>query len=110
MGLKKANHKINGYEYPQAYAVFNGEIKKIGSQYRASFNIHATRDLAINEKPIETKSVIFEWDRKSDIVATAYAKGKEQMTVKRLNIETQEMEEVLVDGPFTGWTDDIVEE
>ena len=109
MGLKTKNYKINGYEYPEVYAVFNGNIKKLGNDYQVSFNIHASRELALTNKPIEEKHIRFQWDRHSDIVQQAYAEGKKQKTVKKWNEETQQFEDALVDGMFTAWEDDIVE-
>lgn len=100
MGLKNKNYKINGYEYPEVYAVFNGSIKKIGNDYVVGFNVHVTRELALNEQPLEVKNVrVTNWDRKSDIVACAYQKGKEQIKIG--NWQPQ-------NGVFTGWQDDIV--
>lgn len=109
MGLKTKNYVINGYEYPEVYAVFNGNIKKLGNDYQVSFNIHVTRELALTNKPIEEKHIRVQWDRHSDIVQAAYEEGKKQVPVKRWNDENQELEEVLADGVFTGWQDDIVE-
>lgn len=100
MGLKNKNYTINGYEYPEVYAVFNGNVRKLGVEYIVGFNIHATRELALNEKPLEVKEVrLRDWDRNSDIVAYAYQKGKEQIKIG--NWKPQ-------DGVFTGWQDDIL--
>ena len=75
MGLKNTNYEINGYIYPEVYAAFNGEIKKLGNDLVAAFNVHASRELALTEKPIEVKKVrMSDWDRKTDIVAYAYQK------------------------------------
>lgn len=109
MGLKTKNYKINGYEYPEVYAVFNGNIKKLGNDYQVSFNIHATRELALMNKPLEEKHIRVQWNRHSDIVQQAYAEGKEQKMVKKWNEETQQFEDALVDNIFTGWEDDIVQ-
>lgn len=109
MGLKAKNYKINGYEYPEVYAVFNGNIKKLGNDYQVSFNIHATRELALTNKPLEEKHIRVQWDRHSDIVQLAYAEGKKQVTVQKWNEEKRVFEETLADGIFTAWEDDIVE-
>ena len=108
MGLKKANHTINGYTYPEAYAVFNGEIKKFGNVHEVYFNVHASRELALTQPPLEVKKVRIEnWDRQSNLVALAYAQGKEQREIKRLNPALEEIETVIVNNTFTGWEDDI---
>ena len=109
MGLKAKNYVINGYEYPEVYAVFNGNIKKLGNDYQVSFNIHATRELALTSKPLEEKHIRVQWDRHSDIVQMAYAEGKKQKIVQKWNDEKQDFEDALVDGIFTAWEDDIVE-
>ena len=104
MGLKNTNYKINGYEYPTVYAVFNGEIKKLGSILEVGFNVHGTRELALTQKPLEIKKVrITDWDRKTDIVAYAYQKGKE-----KIKYENNEKKVVEVNNVFTGWQDDLV--
>lgn len=100
MGLKNKNYKINGYEYPEVYAVFNGNITKKDDTFEVEFNIHATRELALNEKPLKVVKVRFnDWDRKTDIVAYAYQKGKEQIKIDNWNPQ---------DNVFTGWKDDII--
>lgn len=109
MGLKNKNYKINGYEYPEVYAVFNGEIRKLGNAFEVGFNVHATRELALKEKPLEVKKVILtDWDRKTDIVAYAYQKGKELVEHSQFNRETKKIETVHRNGVFTGWQNDLV--
>ena len=109
MGLKNRNYKIKGYEYPEVYAVFNGEIRKLGNDYIVGFNIHGTRELALSQQPLEVKKVrLTDWDRKSDIVACAYQKGKELIETTRFNYEKGAKETVMVNGVFTGWQDDIL--
>lgn len=110
MGLKNTNYRINGYSYPEVYAVFNGEIRKLGNTFEVGFNVHATRELALKEKPLEVKKVrLIDWDRKSDIVAYAYQKGKEKIKFEQPNYATGELEIVERNGVFTGWKDDIIE-
>lgn len=102
MGLKNINYKINGYEYPEVYAIFNGEIKKLGDDYIVGFNVHASRELALTQAPLEVKHVrVKDWDRKSNLIAYAYQKGKETI-VDTFDVTT------LIDGPFTGWYDDVI--
>lgn len=108
MGLINKNYKINGYEYPTVYAVFNGEIKKLGNDLEVSFNIHGTRELALTEKPLEVKKVrLKDWDRKTDIVAYAYQKGKEKIPYETFDDEGKSIVKEM-DNVFTGWEDDIV--
>jgi hypothetical protein len=109
MGLKNTNYKINGYEYPEVYAVFNGEIRKLGNDYVVAFNVHGTRELALKEQPLEVKKVrLTDWDRKSDIVAYAYQKGKELVETIDYDYENGKEKTVMRNGVFTGWQDDIL--
>lgn len=107
MGLKAKNYVINGYEYPEVYAVFNGNIKKLGNDYQVSFNIHATRELALTNKPLQEKHIRVQWDRHSDIVQLAYEQGKKPKLIQKWNDEKKMLENVFVDGVFTNWEDDI---
>ena len=109
MGLKNKNYKINGYEYPEVYAVFNGEIRKLGNDYVVAFNVHATRELALSQQPLEVKKVrLTDWNRKSDIVAYAYQKGKELVETFDYDYENGKEKTVMRKGVFTGWQDDIL--
>lgn len=108
MGLKTSNYEINGYVYPEVYAVFNGKVSKGGSMHLVGFNIHATRELALTKAPLKTVNVtIKDWDRKTDLIALAYKQGKEPLKDWHYNKEGMP-EEILVDNVFTGWDDDIV--
>lgn len=110
MGLKNKNYTINGYEYPEVYAVFNGEIKKYGDEYEAGFNIHATRELALNNKPLEVKKIrVQDWDRKSDIVVAAYAAAKGFYIYEEPDYENGGMKEIKIPNALNGWEDDIAE-
>ena len=109
MGLKNTNYKINGFTYNEVYAVFNGSIKKFGNEYMVGFNVHATRELALKEQPLQVLQVrLNDWDRKTDIVAYAYQKGKQMIKTKQYNHITDKVEDVYTDNVFTGWEDDIV--
>ena len=109
MGLKTNNYTINGYDYPEVYAVFNGEIRKFGNDFEVGFNIHASRELALSQPPLKVVKVrVSDWDRKSDLVAVAYQKGKEKIERMGINPETGEYGPVLVKNVFTDWEDDIV--
>ena len=108
MGLKNYNYKINGYEYPTVVAVFNGDVKKLGNDLEVGFNIHATRELALTERPLQIKKVrIGDWDRRCDLISYAYQKSKERIKIETYN-EKGEVEIVEVDNVFTGWLDDRV--
>ena len=107
MGLKNTNYEINGYVYPEVYAVFNGKVSKGGDTYLVGFNIHATRELALKNAPLKTVNVaVRDWDRKTDLIALAYQKGKEPLKDWHYNKEGMP-EEVFIDNVFTGWEDDI---
>ena len=110
MGLKTTNYEVKklGITLPEAYAVIGKiEMSDRGSGY-AEMYIQATRENALNLQPIETKRVDFFWDRKSDIAETIYAAAKVEKTSRRINRETRQMEEVLIDTMFSGWDDDII--
>ena len=111
MGLKTTNYinKNTGYIYPEAYAVFNGSIRKICDYYEVGFNINGSRELALNNAPIATVRVkVEDWDRKQDLVSLAYRVGKGMKTVadfENLSIPNATKE---VPNVFYGWEDDIV--
>lgn len=109
MGLKNTNYTIKGYTYPEVYAVFNGEIRKIGGELEVAFNIHANRELALGNQPLEVKRVrVKNWDRKEDLIALAYHTGKQQLEVPLIDRETGEETIKLVNNVFTGWDNDII--
>lgn len=102
MGLKNTNCIIKGNTYKEVYAVFNGEIQKLGNDHIVSFNIQTTRDLALNNQPLEIKKVrIKDWDRKTDLIALAYKTAKKELFIARELPETDE-------NVSTGWEDDII--
>ena len=108
MGLKNTNYTIKGYTYPEVYAAFNGEIRKIGGELEVAFNIHANRELALGNQPLEVKRVrIKNWDRKEDLVVFAYHASKEQIEISVIDTETGEEKTELIDNVFTNWEDDI---
>jgi hypothetical protein len=107
MGLKNTNYTIKGYAYPEVYAAFNGEIRKIGNDLEVAFNIHANRELALSNQPLEVKRVrVKDWDRKEDLIALAYHTGKAQKEITVWDAETHKEKIELVDNVFTGWEDD----
>jgi hypothetical protein len=107
MGLKNKNYEINGYFYPEVYAVFNGKVTKSGNSFVVGFDIHASRDLALTHQPLKSVNVVVaDWDRKTDLIALAYQKGKEQL--KDWEYDANGRPKVIViDNVFTGWEDDI---
>lgn len=110
MGLKTKNYEVKklGITLPDAYArIGKIEMSDNGSGY-TEMHIQATRENALNLQPIETKRVDFFWDRKADIAETIYAAAKVEKTFRRMNRETRQMEEVVIDTMFKDWEDDIV--
>lgn len=109
MGLKTTNYKVKtGDVLENAYAIFS-DIKKIGQTFEATFSIYRERSAFNKTAPYEEKKVRFIWDRKSDLVKTAYEKSKEPIKVERFDQEKNENITVVVNGIFTGWEDDISE-
>lgn len=105
MGLKNTNCIIKGNKYNEIYAVFNGDIQRLGNDFVVSFNIQTSRELALNGSPLEVRKVrIKDWDRKTDIVALAYKIAKEELYIAREYPETFDFIEPL----DLGWQDDIV--
>ncbi len=111
MGLKNTNYKIGHNTYDTVYAVFNGNIKKLGNEYVVGFNIDTKREFALSDEPLVKKEVkvkVEDWDRKTDLVALAYQKGKEKVKHTYYDPITHEEKEVFIDGVFTGWVDDDI--
>lgn len=112
MGLKTTNYEVKAKRHvlPEAYAVIGKvEIDEYGSGY-AIMHIQATRENALGAEPFETKRVDFFWDRKQDIAEAIYEAAKQAKIMRKLNIETRKMEEVVIDPMFSDWKDDIVVE
>ena len=107
MGLKKSNVTINGYTYPQLYAVFNGEVKKLGKDYQVGFNLNKDRETALNQAVAVKKVIVKDWDRKTDLIAVAYQQGKMPIETT-VTEENGEEKTIFQDNVFTGWLDDIV--
>lgn len=109
MGFKKENYEVKsmGITLPQAYAVIR-EMTIKPRYCKATFAIHSTRDLALNEQvtPIETVVLRVPNDR-TDPFLTAYAKAKEVSYIVEKDPETEEETQVEIKGPFAGWEDDI---
>ena len=107
MGLKKSNVTIKGYFYPEVYAVFNGEIEKIGNNHIVYFNLNGNREAALVEGFAVEKVTVKNWDRKSDLVATAYQQGKEPIIIE-IELEDGTKQTVMKNNVFTGWEDDKI--
>ena len=107
MGLKKSNVTIKGYNYPEVYAVFNGEIEKVGNNHIVHFNLNGNREIALVEGFAIEKVIVKNWDRKSDLVATAYQQGKEPI-ITEIELEDGTKQTIVTNNVFTGWEDDKV--
>jgi hypothetical protein len=106
MGLVKKNGTIKGNTFNEIYDVFNGKIKRFGDELVVSFNINTSRELALKEA-LEVKEVrVRDWNRKTDLVAYAYKKGKEKISYETYD-ETGNLIIKEMDNVFTGWDDDI---
>lgn len=112
MGLKTTNYEVKSMKetLDTAYAYIRKiRVDEYGNGI-ATIAVHRTRELAQDPAvtPYELKEIHFKCDRNANDRATAYAKAKEQREVERFNMETKQMETVLVDAPFYGWENDIV--
>lgn len=107
MGLVKYNYEVKGLgiTLPMAYAMVKN-LNVLGDTATAEFYIQASRDNAINLKPLEIKRLRFKVDRNTNPYETAYIESKKLVEVERYNPQTNETEKMLVDGIFTGWGDD----
>ena len=109
MGLVKHNYEVKGLgiTLPTAYAMVKN-LNVLGDTAVAEFHIQASRDNAINLRPLEVKKFRFKVDRNTNPYETAYIESKKQVEVERYNPQTNETDKTLVDGIFTGWEDDKV--
>ena len=115
MGLKTTNYEIKktGITLPQAYAI----VKDLTVKGTSGFAIIAVQSSRENcEKVVKGKMqaleevrIDFTVNRDTNDRATAYEKAKGQREVRQWNEETQQAETVLVNEPFYGWDNDIVE-
>ena len=82
--LKTTNYK----NMPIAYAIIDKMYvnkNKVG----VIFGIYESREQSQQYNSVETKSISFDWDRKSDIATMAYINAKQEK------------------APFYGWLDDF---
>lgn len=91
MGLKTTNYEVKemGQTLPTAYALLDS-INQQKNSVLATFGIYTSRENASKYKPIETRSIHFTWDRKSNLAEQAYSLAKGE------------------NGVFSGWLDDFV--
>lgn len=88
MGLKTTNYQLSNFDtvLPTAYAIID-EIIVERNSVSVTFGIYASRQKASNYKPLETKTVHFVWDRKSDIAVMAYEMAKGQTIIECENLK-----------------------
>jgi hypothetical protein len=111
MGLKKTNFVSNstGQSLPTAYAVLKNLIIEKDDNVRAIFAIQTSRENATRYKPIDTATIWFKWDRKTDPAKMAYEFAKtETKLVEDIDGETGLAVSRVVLGTLYGWEDDIV--
>lgn len=116
MGLKTTNYEVKrkGITLPEAYAI----VKDLTVRGKSGFAIIAVQSSRDNcEKVVngelealEEVRIDFTVNRDANNRATAYEQAKSQRAVTRWNMETQQLETVLVNEPFYGWDNDIVTE
>lgn len=106
MGFRTLKYEINGFVYPEVYAIYETVDTKTQPAI-ASFKIHTTRENALYREPLERKYVRFDWDRNSDLVAAAYEAGKTK-TIDIIDPTTGKIIGTQIQkGVFDGWVDSI---
>lgn len=112
MGLKTTNYEVHslGITLPYAYAKICEMRLRKDNTVDVVFVVQTTRDNAVSLAPIETRSVHFVWDRKSDLAETAYSEAKKRVEYKSFDHSTGKEVTLYNDAPFYGWEDDIVTE
>lgn len=89
--LKTTNYKtMNTNEtMPVAYAIID-KMYLTKNTVSVVFGIYASREEAMKFQAVETKTIRFKWDRKTNIATQAYITAKNNC------------------GIFAGWEDDII--
>ena len=112
--LKTNNYKIkdNGLELFTAYAGIT-EIQINGVNGFARISVHNSRETVtlVRErklKALEEVILTFRADYTKHIPQEIYKLAKSQVTLQRLNEETQQVETITESYPFYGWEDDTV--
>ena len=112
MGLKTENYynKDTDQLLPVAYASIGDlVVNRYTNAARAVFLIQATRENSLTKKPLDEVTIYFTWDRKSNLVKTAYELAKTQtFVVETPNEITGETIATVKLGKLYGWQDDIV--
>ena len=108
MGLKKSNYEVKslGITLPEAYAYVR-DITINGTSGAATIVVQASRDMAINKKPLEERNISFTVNREENPYVTAYRVAK-KYTTSIYNKELLKLEQKEVDGYFADWSDDIL--
>lgn len=103
MGLKTTNYttKSTNVFLDKAYALLRNLIIEKDGSARAIFAIQASRENAIENEPLEKVEVHFQWDRKTDLAATAYDAAKTQKSI--YNIDGEDVVEY---GSLYNWEND----
>jgi hypothetical protein len=110
MGLKTTNYIVKdlGITLPTAYAKIT-EISLSPSDWvNATFIIQSDRENTSKLKPIEVIKISFKWDRKTNIVETAYNLAKSKIKDYEYNEEKGVHEPYEKEMPLYGWQDDKV--
>ena len=106
MGFRTLKYEINGFVYPEVYAVYETADTKVQPAI-ASFKIHTTRENALNKEPLERKYVRFNWDRNTNLVSAAYEAGKTK-EIDIIDPVTGKLVDTITQiGVFDGWVDNI---
>ena len=111
MGLKKTNYVSNstGVTLPTAYAVLKNLIIEKDDNVRAIFAIQTSRENATLYRPIDTTTIWFKWDRKTDPAKMAYETAKNEVRTVETGIYEDEKPVTETEyGTLYGWKDDIV--
>lgn len=108
MALKKTNFEVKelGITLPEAVAIAQVDTK-MGV---ATFNIGASRELALQGKVVKQVKVYMTFDRNQNPYVQAYKKATTPEIVNQFNPESGSEEEIEVKPFFYGWEDDIVTE
>ena len=110
MGLKTTYYEVKdlGITLPEAYAKIREMRLSKSNIVDVTFVVQTTRDNTELLAPIETRSIHFTWDRKSDLAVTAYKEAKKREEYKGIDPETGREVIIYNDAPFFGWDDDVV--
>ena len=116
MGLKTTNYFIKdlGLLLPEAYALIK-DINVSGNYGQATFITQSSRENAEQVldggkmRALETTTIDFIVNRNENDRVTAYHKAKE-LIQETIVLPNGEFDTIWINGPFTGWEDDLIEE